>query len=490
MNKIISTQNVRQKTWSHRFHYGFDWFMNERNHLNFYAFYNPYSQELDGDVEVRSSGAETTNWLADKEDEDLNCSGFYSLWYNHFFDKATGHELALDMSLYNLKAENATIFTNPETGFFHENKVQPQNQNIHVKLDYTLPVSEKIKLNTGFQTRLTTMNDRNSETFRYNENIFAGYGTFSYKTRKLETTLGFRVENQNTKLYEEKTRKEIFLLPNFSIIYNLNEKQTLKLNYRRSLSWPGFYQLNSFTSVEDPFTLNSGNANLRPESHNQVNLEYSRRFKNHFVSARMFYHQTSDAIRNLMFLNENDFFEIQKNNLGEIRQTGVLFSGALSLGKLGINPYLKIFDSFSKPNQIAAEYQIESKHKLVLESGLSAFTTFGKDFTASVIFQYASPMNEIQENTFSDALYFVSLEKSFSKNLKVGIVSGLPLAKTFTYQGSEVISGNFRHYSKGEIQLSTVPLWFKISYRFSSGQDRQRIDHSRVAPKQEIRKGF
>jgi outer membrane cobalamin receptor len=490
MNEINSTQNVRQKTWSHRFHYGFDWFINERNQLNFYGFFNPYSQELDGDVEVKSTGSETTNWQADKEDEDLNYSGFYSLWYNHFFDKTAGHELALDMSLHNLKAENVTTFSNTESSYFHENKIQPQNQNIHIKLDYTLPVSEKMKLNAGFQTRLTTMNDRNSATFRYNENIFAGYGTLSYKTTKLETILGFRLENQNTKLQEEKTRKEIFLLPNFSAIYNLNEKQTLKLNYRRSLSWPGFYQLNSYTSVEDPFTLNSGNANLRPETHNQVNLEYSRRFKNHFVSARLFHHKTSDAIRNLMFLNENDFFEIQKNNLGEIRRTGIQFSGALSFGKVGINPYLKIFDALSKPNQLAAEQQIESKHQLVLESGLSTFATFKKGFTASVIFQYASPMNEIQRTTFSDALYFVSLEKSFSKNLKAGIVSGLPLAKTFTYQGSEVVGPDFYQYSKGEIQLSAVPLWIKISYRFSSGKNMQKIERTGEVPVQEKRKGF
>ncbi|MBW6537510.1 MAG: TonB-dependent receptor [Mariniphaga sp.] len=206
MNEITSTQNVRQKTWSHRFHYGFDWFINERNQLNFYGFYNPYSQELDGDVEVTSIGAGTTNWLAEKEDTDLNYSGFYSLWYNHFFDKTAGHELALDMSLHNLNAENAIQFSNPETGYFHENKMRPQNQNIHVKLDYTLPVSEKMKLNAGFQTRLTTMSDRNSATFRYDETVFAGYGTLSYKTSKLETSIGLRLENQNTKLHEEKTR--------------------------------------------------------------------------------------------------------------------------------------------------------------------------------------------------------------------------------------------------------------------------------------------
>jgi outer membrane cobalamin receptor len=490
MNEINSTQNVHQKTWSHRFHYGFDWFINERNQLNFYAFYNPHSQEHDGDAEVNSTGSETSGWLAEKEDKDLNYSGFYSLWYNYFFDKTAGHELALDMSLHNLKAVNASIFSNSETGYFQENKVKPNNQNIHIKLDYTLPVSEKIKLNAGFQTRLTTMNDRNSATFRYDETVFAGYGTLSYKTTKLETTLGFRLENQNSKLHEEKTQKEIFLLPNFSAIYNLNEKQTLKLIYRHSLSWPGFYQLNSYKSVEDPFTFNSGNANLRPETHNQVYFEYSCRFKNHFFSARLFYHKTSDAIRNLMFLNNKGLFEIQKNNLGEIRQTGIQLNGALSFGKVGINPYLKIFDAYSKPNQLPAKHQIESKHQLVLESGLSAFATFKKGFTASVIFQYASPMNEIQGNTFSDALYFVSLEKSFSKNLKAGIVSGLPLAKTFTYQGSEVAGRDFYHYSKGEIQLSSVPLWIKISYRFSSGKHVQKIERIKMAPEQEKRKGF
>ncbi|MGC9353218.1 MAG: TonB-dependent receptor [Mariniphaga sp.] len=490
INEITSIQNVRQKTWSHRFHYGVDWFINERNQLNFYAFYNPYSQEHDGEVEVKSTGSETSVWQAGKEDKDLNYSGFYSLWYNHFFDKNSGHELALDMSLHNLKAENATLFNNHETGYYQENKVMPNNQNIHVKLDYSLPVGKKMKLDAGFQTRLTTMNDRNSTTFRYDETVFAGYGTFSYKSSKLETTLGLRFENQNTKLHEEKNRKETFLSPNFSAIYNLNEKQTLKLNYRRSLSWPGFYQLNSYTSVEDPFTLNSGNANLRPETHNQVNLEYSRRFKNHFFSARLFYHKTSDAIRNLLFLNNDGLFEIQKNNLGEIRQTGIQFNGTLSFGKVGINPYLKLFYAFSMPNQLAAEHQVESKHKLVLESGLSAFATFKKGFTASINFQYTSPANQIQKDTFSDALYFVSLEKSISKNLKAGIVSGLPLTKTFTYQGSEVAGPEFYNYSKGEIQLSSVPFWFKISYRFSSGKNLQKIERTGEVPVQEKRKGF
>jgi hypothetical protein len=490
VNEIISNQNLRQKTWSHRFHYGFDWFINERNQLNFYGFYNPFSQELDGDVELTATGPEAKNWLAQKEDDDTNYSGLWSLWYKHIIDKTTGHELTVEMSRQTLKAENITRLSDPETGFFQENNMQPDNRYLYGKVDYTLPVSEKITVNSGLQTRIQRLRDKDSETFQFDETVFAGYGTFSYKTSRLETTLGIRVENQTKIVQDESTSKDFYFLPVASAIYSLNDRQTLKLNYRRSLFSPGFYQLNPYTSMDDPFTLSSGNANLQTEIHNQIYAEYSHRFENHFVSARAFFQQTSDAIRNLMLVNENGLFEIQKHNLGEIRHAGIQLSAALGFGKAGIHPYLKIFDVFSRPNQLASHNGIEPKHQLTLESGLSAFATLGKGFTASVNFQYTSPVNQIQGNTFSDALYFVSLEKSISKNLKAGIVSGLPLANTFTYQGSEVTGPDFYHYSKGEIQLSSVPLWFKISYRFSSGKNVQKIERTSEVPVQEKRKGF
>lgn len=488
-SEIVSTQNVRQKTWSHRFHYGLDWFINERNQLNFYGFYNPFSQELDGNMEVQATNA-NDNFQYEKDDTDINYSKFWSLWYKRLFDKSTGQELALDMSWQTLKAENVTAFSNAETGFFHENKMEPDNKSFYGKLDYNLPISEKIKLNAGLQTRIKKLCDRNSQTFQFDETVFAAFGIFSYKTSRLELSLGIRFENQANKVKNENNRQNSYFLPVTSAIYSLNENQTLKLNFRRSVSQPGFYHLNPYTSVEDPFTLTSGNANLQTEIHNQIYAEYSHRFKNHFASARLFYHHASNAIGNLMFVNESGLFDIQKHNLGEIRHAGIQFSGALGFGKAGIQPYLKIFDVFSMPNPFAAGYHIESKHQLALESGLSAFTTFGKDFTASVNFRYASPLNQMQGNTFSDALYFVSLEKTFSKNLKAGIVSGLPLAKTFIYQGSEVAASDFYHYSKGEIHFSAIPLWIKINYRFSSGNDRQKIERTGEVPVQEKRKGF
>ncbi len=489
LTEITSCRVLRQKTWSHRFHYGFDWFVNERNQLNFYGYYNPFSQELDGSVKVHTVGSGQKNWLAEKDDVDINRGGFYSIWYKHLFGNAPGHEITLDVSLFNLKAENITRFSYPESGFFYENKIMPQNRLVNFKADYMNPAGEKLKIGGGVHARLRYLRDRNLMEFQYDEEIVSGYGTFSYRTSRMETVLGMRLENRMNRVLQERDNRNLFFLPGVTVLFNLNGSQNLKITYRRSVSYSGFYQLNTFSFMEDPYTRYSGNSDLQPEKDNKLNFDYSRRIESHFVSAGLFYRRTSDAVRSLMS-HEDGVFMIQKNNMGEISQCGIHISGALGFPKAGLQPYIRVYDVHSLPNLLATGYQIVKQHKLVFESGFSAFVTFRKDLTATAIIHYTSPMHEIQETSFSGALYFISLEKSFSKGLKAGVVSGVPLSQNFTFQGSKVSSGQFSHYSKGEIAMSTLPLWIKISYRFTSNNNRKKLDRSGVVPEYEVRKGF
>lgn len=486
-NEIRSFQSLKQKTWSHRFHYGFDYFINPKNQLNFYAFYNPYSQELDGSAELQTSG--NIGWTAEKEDDDINHSGFYSLYYKHLFDEESGHELAVDASWHHLQADNTTTFSNPVSGYFQENSISPKNNSTNLKLDYSLPFSEKYKLIAGIQTRLRTMKDRSFSEFRYEENRFAAHGAIYYRVPKLEVNLGFRLEASETASGNAASNNFYKLLPNAAVKYNITSSKNLKLTYRRSASWPGFYQLNPSVSVEDPLTVHYGNPNLQAETHHQITVEFSHRMNKQFLSTRLFYRKTSDVISNHMSVNESRIFEIQKNNLGDLHQTGIQLSGAFQFGKFGIQPYFKVFDLYSVPDQSAAE-SIRCRHQLAFDSGLSAFANLTNRITASVIFQYASPVNEIQETSFSDPLYFLSLEKTFAKGIKAGVVSGIPLAKTFTYHGTKVITNDFESHSSGIINMSSVPLWFKFSYQFSSGKTRDKMERSKQSIEREIRKGF
>ena len=73
-----------------------------------------------------------------------------------------------------------------------------------------------------------------------------------------------------------------------------------------------------------------------------------------------------------------------------------------------------------------------------LNRGISGIVSFRHDMVLSVLFQYTTPVNNIQNNSFSGPLYFVTFEKTFAKRLKTGIVCGLPLTGSFTYNGSEI----------------------------------------------------
>jgi hypothetical protein len=96
--------------------------------------------------------------------------------------------------------------------------------------------------------------------------------------------------------------------------------------------------------------------------------------------------------------------------------------------------------------------------------------TFKHDIVASLQFQYTSPKIDIQNLIFSDALYFISVEKSFNQKFKIGVTSAIPFTKLFTYQGTEIKGINFYSRSAGDISLSSVPVFLKFTYQFNSGK--------------------
>ena len=488
--KIESTGQLRQKTWSHRFHYGFDWFINHRNQLNFYAFYNPFSQELDGTTEVNTNGNGLPVWQANKDDEDINRSRFYSLWYKHLFNGGTDHGITFDISLYRLNADNTTTYSWPASGLLHEYKMQPDNRTIKVKADYSVPAGNKFMLNTGLHGTSGKLSDEMNESLQYTEKTFAGYATAGYRSGPVEASAGFRLEHFNAGNHPGITHSSTFLLPSVTVNYNLPARQNLKMQYRRHTAYPGFYQLNPAVLPDDPFTLSYGNPDLNPEIISQLNLEYSRSFQSHFVSARVYRIHTANAIRKVMALNEQHQFETSSQNLGSIRQTGLQISGSFGFGKTGINPYFRIYDMQTSLGKAAEAFNLQENHLLVYEAGLSAYATIRKNYLVALNFIYTSPVHQIQQVTFSDPLYFISLERTILENLKIGLTSGVPLLQTFVYQGSEIHSPRFSHYSTGKIEMSAIPLWIKVNYRFTSGEKRQRIDRQKQEPERELRKGF
>jgi hypothetical protein len=493
LNEISSEQVVRQKNWSHRFHYGFDYFLNTRNQVNFYAFFNPYSWELDGTVQLQSNGDENTNWQSQKEDTDINTGTFYSLYFKHLFNDE-GNEITFDVSNYNLKAENATTYISEGSDKSTEtivNSVKPRQNDVSIKIDYNSSSTKKLSFGTGVKAKFRLMKDLESNDFNYSENVFAVYGAVGYKKSKYDLNMGFRLENSVSDLENEFRNTDLSLLPYLAFNWQLQSNQSIQFSAGRSVFRPKIYQLNPFVSVSDPFSVQKGNTMLKPEFRNTVFGEYSIRLKNNFISTRLFYNNTSDAINNLTFVNDTATFETSVYNLGMVQQFGFQFTGALKIGKLiTFNPYFRLFEQHTTANEFARQYAVSDRRQMVFESGFSALLSLKRDFDVSFIFQYATPKNNIQDNWYCGALYFLSFEKTLFKNFKAGIVSGLPLKKTFIYTGSEISAPDFYSHNEGVITLADISAWFKLSYQFNSGNKREKINREKEVIDNLPKKGF
>lgn len=487
-----SSQNVRQQYWSHRFNYGLDLDLGSRHELGFYGWLNPYSQENSGTAQLAITGGNPESWSADKQDEDRNFSAFYSAAWAFTPGRDNGSRLSVDAAYQTLDAENIITFTNPQDGHFLQNRMKPMQETLRIRADYRQPLSEHVLLETGFHGGNLSLRDRAAGDFRYRHQTLAGYGSVNARFSQVDITGGIRAERISYGLQTGIENSLTALFPNVSLAYRFPESgQTLRLTYRRSAQYPHLYQLSPVQTADDPWSKRSGNPGLDPAFRQQMNLEYSALFGSSFVSANLFYTHVSRAIHTLAAISPEGIYESYWMNMGDLQQAGIRFSGSLNLGdRTGFQPYVSLYGVETAPNGIAKEHGLTGRRTFAYETGLSAYTGFGKGFTAAAQFQYTSAEAEIQRSLFSGALYFVSLEKSFGPDLKVGIVSALPLAKSFTYDGHTIEAPDFESRSEGIIRTSAVPFWFNLSYRFSRGTGSEKSGRTDAIAPQAPRKGF
>jgi outer membrane receptor protein involved in Fe transport len=490
-NEIILTQDLMQKEWSHRFHFGFDYYLTDRDQFNFYGYYNPSSRELDGTGYFRISGLVNEQVNSVKEDTDLNTGTFFSFYYKHNFAKK-GSELTADISNYFLSGENLTNYLlcgSDNDTITWQNAINPEQNAFSLRIDFKTPFLEKFIFSTGVKTKLQSSNDRFNQ-FEYDENIFAIYGNLAYKKEKVDLSIGLRTEKSFSELKNTFSNPLLSFLPNATIRYKLNSKQNLQLSYNRLIRRPNLYQLNPAALRNDPYSLTRGNPFLKPSLSGSIFLEHSIQFDGNYLSSQLFYNRTTAAINDLLFINDTNVFETSVHNLGTINQLGLQISGTLKISLLTLNPYFKISGLQTSGNDIAKYYSIANKNIIGFESGLSAIASFKHDIACSLTLQYNSPKNYIQGSSYSDLLCFLSVEKTFKQKIRVGIVSAMPFTRSFTYNGTKTDGRDFQSSYEGNVIMPAVPVWFKLGFQFNSGKNRIKINREKEEIETLPKKGF
>ena len=488
--EIIKNEKLYQQNWSHKVHFGADYIYNEKNQFNIYGFISRFSNEQSGSFHLRKSinDPEDQSLHYIKDDYDINTSAYSSFFYKHLFTEGT--ELSVDANYYMLRSENRLNLKEEDSENEQLSHSQPRNNFLKTRIDLSFPLNENISINTGIEQRLDHSDDLLFTGFNYTESTSAAYFSADYTKNKWQASTGMRAEYLQY-LNETAGENKMHIMPALHIKYSFSDKKHLKFSYRKGIQRPSVFQLNPNLQTLDIYASKKGNPALSPAIDHNIKLDYSLVFGNSFLKTGLFYEYNQNVIEILTLMKEDSYLEKEVHNAGDISRTGIRTSGSFKLHKnISINPDIRVFHVQTYGNDLARVHHIENKQALNFESSLSGILRLKHNISFSFSAQYMSRQTHIQNDYHEDALYFISLEKTFFDRLKAGITSAIPFSKTFTYRGYDISGRNFSQSIEDNIQISVFPVWFNLSYTFASGKKTQRIERRSSFKENIPEKGF
>lgn len=208
------------------------------------------------------------------------------------------------------------------------------------------------------------LTEAQNDNFLYDENIVAGYFSFSRDWEKWSAKLGLRGEQTNSLgnsivLNQEVDLNYFELFPTAYIAYTPNDSHSFGFDYSRRLDRPRYQDLNPFAYFLNENNFNRGNSGLLPSFSNRFNFNYTLKGKYFFD---LYYRDNGENIVRLSFQdNENQFLRTESQNALASKSWGFDF-----------NHYRSITDNWFFQTYISVFHEEETF--VAIESGNVPFT--------------------------------------------------------------------------------------------------------------------
>ncbi|SKA07604.1 outer membrane beta-barrel family protein [Sediminibacterium ginsengisoli] len=324
---------------------GIDYLVDNRNTISISGNYNKgqFNSENMQRVDSTISNAFTSY----NDISNISRSNFENfgsqLSYKHNFAK-NGENFSADMNYNSSKNDNfSTIstYTRLANGSLKQEPLHQQtagngtNRFYTLQADYENPITDDTKFEAGARAAIRDFANNSSQyryssvtnkyelvprisnNYKFNDQVFAAYGTYSFKIKKWSYQVGLRAESSNytgtllkTTGADSATFKvnyPLSLFPSAFITYKYDDKQDFQLNYSRRINRPNFFQLMPFPDYSDPQNINMGNAGLKPEFTNSFEVSYNNAYQrgSNFL-ASVYFKYTTDLITRYVYRDKNE----------------------------------------------------------------------------------------------------------------------------------------------------------------------------------------
>jgi iron complex outermembrane receptor protein len=333
------------------------------------------------------------------------------------------------------------------------------------KIDYEFLLKNNIQTETGIKalfrqyTFLPNYNGLMGAQTIFNQTIFGAYLSINKTIKKVMLRVGIRTELTRNK-YIDDDNSTLNLMPNILFNYTINDKNSLKISYRKTLSRPSFLMLNTFANKETPFKITIGNPSLANQLLNSVELEESFVLGKTNLSFAVSYERGSKLINSKLFSDTEATTQVSYGNFSKSKSVKFFYSlnasivpekislfssGSIAyynINGLGYenNGYLKTINlglSYEPMPIIAVEFFINYlENAIALQSAYSnsIFTDLRTSYSykkSSIGIQFTNPLqNKIIENNNGRAQNFAFSGISYYKGRSIAISYNYRFGKT------------------------------------------------------------
>lgn len=448
--------------------------------------------------------ARATSYLF-QDNSAARSSNYWSgnLNFNHKFNKQ-GHELQgmfyfsgengddiTNQINYNTDANNKPLVNDP---YAYRSNESPVQHDYRLKLDYTLPIKAKDRLEAGYQGRYQKSNEdfvfeeynyssknwvnnpKYSSVVDYSQDIHAFYATFSHAHQGFSYQAGLRTEYTKRSLFSQRSNKTYSLdrfdfFPTLHLSQKLSGDYELQASYSRRLNRPEGFMLEPFPTFMDPYNIRIGNPDLTPEYAGSYELTFLKHFNATFISLEGYYRNTKDLMTRIQTLGTD----------GIMYHTMANMNNDYSLGsELMINyeikPGIRLVASGTLYNYwlkgVINGLSVDQK-STNFDGKLNYDMKLAKNSRFQLMGVYRGPTISAQGRR--DGMYFLnaSVKQDFLKNKLTATLQIQDIFGTMKFSGSSY-GTNFENQFKfkRESQIVQLTLSYKINnFKAKPGKD-------------------
>ena len=316
---------------------------------------------------------------------------------------------------------------------------------------------------------------RRATNFNYDQNVQAGYATYSFGLgKKVRASLGGRVERTTLTAAFRTTdtgfdRSYLTWLPNGNAQYKFSEATSLRLAYSRRITRPNIYYLNPYVDRSDLSYLAYGNPNLDPELTDSYELSYNMLIKTATVSTALSVRHTGNAIEQVRL--PTDSLNVTAQTFANVAVN--------TFYQFNIYASLKPMPKWELSIGPDVQYIIRRSPALYANrrgfmAGLNLNTSYKltKTFTVQSFLYASLPEITIQGTGAANLYYQFGAKKSFLKErLDLTVNLSSPFNRTWAYRGS-VSTPYFSENGEYVAYQRSVRVY--VGYRFGQTQQSKQ----------------